>query len=346
MSSRKRVYEHSGWISDILSSDTAVISFDNKDITDNVLLKKSNFYYKGKVIDSNECFDNYLSIGVTVKFSGYTWCSEEYSDCTWYATICWTLDSSPWSSVAIKSGLMFVSGRIASLNNLRGVIELTDNSGKSHRILFVANKLYCKGEKFSGKTLTEEVKIGDCISFDAIPCIAEENDEQCQWFATCAYIGIRPKLINSSFDNINGECDFSTPVWNDNIEVDSQNDFNISCLKLIKENINNPNTLFVCGRGIVVDIINDEFGVMLGEFSINCFQTIIFHRRSTFIDKLCLNMVDLAEIFTNGDRLNFVAVGAPSGFLTDWIAVQVSAVLTDLKKDAGVNNSESELSES
>lgn len=66
------------------------------------------------------------------------------------------------------------------------------------------------------------------------------------------------------------------------------------------KNINNPNTLFVCGRGIVVDIINDEFGVMLGEFSINCFQTIIFHRRSTFIDKLCLSMVDLAEIFTNG----------------------------------------------
>lgn len=71
--------------------------------------------------------------------------------------------------------------------------------------------------------------------------------------------------------------------------------------------MSNPESLFVCGRGIVVDIINDEFGVLLGEFGINHFQTILFHRRSVFIDKFCLTAVNLVEIFTNGkiNTLNY-----------------------------------------
>ncbi|KAH0550369.1 uncharacterized protein LOC123261298 [Cotesia glomerata] len=334
MTARRHIYENTGMISDIINSGTAVINFDNKGITDNALLKKNHFYYKGKIIESHECFDTYIAPGTLVKFSGYNWSSAEYSDCTWYATICWTIDHNPWSSVVIKSGLMFITGRVADLNGRRGVIELTDNSERVHRILFVATKFYPNGQKFSGKILSEELTIGQSIMFDAIPCISEENEEGCPWFASCAYVGYRPYLNIKTPEKVNGVTGGLSPVSNKCTKIDDYKvNTNVSCLKLIKEYMSNPESLFVCGRGIVVDIINDEFGVLLGEFGVNHFQTILFHRRSVFIDKFCLTTVNLAEIFTNGDRLKFIAVGAPPGFFTEWIAVQISVILTDLKKE-------------
>lgn len=65
----------------------------------------------------------------------------------------------------------------------------------------------------------------------------------------------------------------------------------------------NPKTVFAQSTGIVMDIINEEYGVILGEFEQNNFQTILFHRSNAFLFKTKLADSKLTEIFMEGKFL-------------------------------------------
>ncbi|KAK0076438.1 hypothetical protein PV325_005363 [Microctonus aethiopoides] len=344
------IYDISGVISDILSDNEAVIRFKKDDRDQNALIQKNKFYHNGQVIPKDERWDNYIAIGMMVKFNAQKSSCAEYSYCDWCAIICWSFVSNLLNKITIKSGFAYMSGQVIDINNQRGILNTFDATGQSLRILFIDKNVYIDKQKFTGKHLQEVLRVHDHVSFDAIPCISEGNDEACEWFATIVYKGKRPNLAKSKVMNINkrtrlndGLYEFWKSVYNSSIIKDNSNDFHlnllnsdfkIQCHNFIQQHINNPDTLFISGKGIVMDIVNDEFGIILGEFKNNLFQTIIFHRRNVFLYKISLKLSNLSEILCSGDRIKFIAVGAPSGFLTDWIAVQICISDNQIQDDS------------
>ncbi|KAK0166648.1 hypothetical protein PV327_004140 [Microctonus hyperodae] len=339
------IYDISGVISDIFSDNEAVIKFKKGGKDQSALIQKNNFYHNGRVIPKNERWDNYITVGMPVKFNAQKSNCAEYSYCDWCATMCWSCASNLLNKITIKSGFGHMSGQVIDINNRRGILNTFNATGQSLRTLFIAKNVYIDEQKFTGKLLQEVLDIHDYVSFDALPCISEGNDEVCEWFATIVYKGKRPNLVNSIMSieektRLNdGLYKFWKSVYDSSIIKEDLNDpqlnflnsdFKIQCYNFIQQHINNPDTLFVNGKGIIMDIVNDEFGVILGEFRNNLFQTIIFHRQNVFLNKVSLKTSNLAEILCPGDPIKFIAVGAPSGFLSDWIAVQICVTLNQL----------------
>lgn len=58
----------------------------------------------------------------------------------------------------------------------------------------LASKFYFHSKKISSNAaLTSVLSVYDEVKFDAIP-FEDENDENCKWIATAAWIGYRPLL--------------------------------------------------------------------------------------------------------------------------------------------------------
>ncbi|XP_012273671.1 uncharacterized protein LOC105696079 [Orussus abietinus] len=120
-------------------------------------------------------------------------------------------------------------------------------------------------------------------------------------------------VIKSDTPNIENKCQLL-----DNIQKPQD------IIQTISRYINDSRNIFITGQGILLDIVNEEYGILLGEFKPNDFQPILFHRKNAFLFKMKLSHSKLSEIFIEGDRLRFIAVRAPYGFVTSWIAIQVS----------------------
>lgn len=146
----------------------------------------------------------------------------------------------------------------------------------------------------------------DVIFFDAVPCIPEENEYNCEWYATCVFKGKRPNVNNivpePLIDDLGTE----------------------EILQVIENCFINPSSMFLIGKGILLNTINNDFGLILGEFQYNIFKEILFHKNNTYVFKMCLDKYGLPDILKRGDRMKFVAIGAPPGFFVEWIAIQVS----------------------
>lgn len=59
--------------------------------------------------------------------------------------------------------------------------------------------------------------------------------------------------------------------------------------------------MFFFGTGTVMNIFNEDLGIILGQFRLNQFQTVLFHRKNAFLFKVCLANVDLNQIFVEGE---------------------------------------------
>ncbi|XP_012250866.2 uncharacterized protein LOC105683091 [Athalia rosae] len=111
-------------------------------------------------------------------------------------------------------------------------------------------------------------------------------------------------------------------------------------LQELKMVTNNPRAVFATTEGFILEILNEEYGVILGEFKRNIFQTILFHRSNAFLFGMSLANTKLTEIFIDGDRVRFIAVDAPKQFVCDWIAIQVSVACHGLAEDSDLPEEE------
>ncbi|XP_015117008.1 uncharacterized protein LOC107041120 [Diachasma alloeum] len=316
------LYDVSGVVNDVLPPNKAVIGFLHEGKLNSALLTNSQFYYEGKHIPANRVLSDYLRAGVTVKFSCET--SQETkkdTPCRWVITTCWCVDKNPLNRVTITRGVDDVLGKVKKLGGRHGIISVFDGTKYTHDILFLASRFYVDGKRFpAGKTLTAGLHEGESVFVDAIPCIPEENDECCSWFATCVFKGRRPKIIHDNGHD-NGHKVHRGEIGHQVEETDS---FRSQYLEFVNLYVYNPHTVYVTGAGTILRILDEEFGIIIGEFKKNVFQTVLFHRKHFFMFGTNLVPYDIRALLYEEDRVKFVVVGAPPGFATEWIAVQVS----------------------
>jgi hypothetical protein len=65
----------------------------------------------------------------------------------------------------------------------------------------------------------------------------------------------------------------------------------------------NPKSMFIRGRGQILHILNEEYGVALAAMKQNSWESILFHRSACFLFKLNLGSHDLTKIFKEGKFL-------------------------------------------
>ncbi|XP_043282174.1 uncharacterized protein [Venturia canescens] len=354
---KKYLYNRDGVVSEIFQNGSAEIEFDLDGAQDYAFLKKGRYYHDGRLVPENLSLSKYLRFGMKVKFSCHVLdrTDEEQLDSFhhqraygWFTIMCWANTKNVQNvQISVTPGLFSVSCSVESVKKRHAVMTSFDTSNNEQKIELLASKFYVQGKRFpTSKSLSSALNVDDKLFSDAVPCIEEASRFDCKWFATCAFLGKRPRLPKPS-DIFNTFCasyfsDDTQPLldrgWigdNDESSADvfdqighhaeMKSRFKSQLPKLITLYTRNPCTLFTSGYGFILDVLNDEYAILLGCFKLNVFQTILFHRGSAFLFKSSLARSKLTEIFVEGDRLRFIAVGAPVNFLTDWIAVQVSA---------------------
>lgn len=58
--------------------------------------------------------------------------------------------------------------------------------------------------------------------------------------------------------------------------------------------------MFLIGQGILLENINNDFGIILGEFQYNIFKEILFHKKNTYLFKMCLDKYNLTDLLKRG----------------------------------------------
>lgn len=104
--------------------------------------------------------------------------------------MCWPCEQTLGSSVHFKVGIRYISGRISNIDKNHGVLITTDITGGEYKVYFLTSNFYCNGEKVDAP----HRMINEIIFFDAVPCIPEENEYNCKWYATCVFQGKRPTI--------------------------------------------------------------------------------------------------------------------------------------------------------
>ncbi|XP_063989525.1 uncharacterized protein LOC135168856 [Diachasmimorpha longicaudata] len=312
------LYDISGVVNDIVSSNTAVVGFLHQGKLECAWLTNSQFYYEGKHIPTNRVLSDYLTPGDKVTFS-----CEASSDakrntpsCSWIVNTCWRTENNPLTSVITATGLDGVLGKVRELGGRHGVISVFDGTVHHCDVLFLASRFYVDGKRFpAGKGLTTALQEGESVIVDAIPCIPEENEERCRWFATCAFKGQRPQIIHDNGHKVHR---------GDLGQLGGTDSFRSQYLEFVNQYVHNRSTVYVIGAGTILSILDEKFGIIMGVFKKNIFQTVLFHRKHFFMSGINLMAYDIRALLYGEDRVKFVVVGAPPGFPIDWIAVQVS----------------------
>ncbi|XP_011303056.1 uncharacterized protein [Fopius arisanus] len=319
------LYNLSGVVTDVLSANKAYIEFFHEDKLDSALLSSTQFYWEGKHIPANRVLSDYLKTGCLVKFS----CEplqhkKKDTSYSWIVNTCWCEEKSPLKRMMINRGIDDVCGKIKKLGGRHGIISVFDGTNFTHDILFLASRFYVDGKRFAaGKTLTAGLHEGESVFVDAIPCIPEENEEHCEWFATCVFKGRRPKIVGDNGHD-NGHKWSRGTYGESGHHPEETDDFRSQYLEFVNLYVHTPHTVYVTGLGMILKILDEEFGIIMGEIKKNVFETILFHRKHFFLFGMSLGSQDISGWLCAEDRVKFVAVGAPLGFATNWIAVQVS----------------------
>nr|XP_050857719.1 uncharacterized protein LOC127067153 [Vespula vulgaris] len=295
-----------GHINRVLSINSAEIVFMLDDKLQKVYLKKEKYFHNGRLIPQDESLFRYIKCGMKVKFSCRI-LRQQKCLYGWIALMCWPTEQTLGLSVSLKVGMQYISGRIFTLDEKHGVLVTNDITGKEYKVYFLTSNFFYHGKKLDlSQSSLNEISLTDVIFFDAVPCIPEENEYNCEWYATCVFKGKRPNMNNivpePLIDDLGTE----------------------EILQVIENCFINPNSMFLIGKGILLNTINNDFGLILGEFQYNIFKEILFHKNNTYVFKMCLDKYGLPDILKRGDRMKFVAIGAPPGFFVEWIAIQVS----------------------
>lgn len=307
MVTRSCLHGVSGYINRILSVDSAEIMFPLDGNLERVYLKKDKYYHNGRLIPQEEPLYKYIKCNMEVKFSCQILKQSEKHIFGWVALMCWPKEESLGLSVNVKIGLQYILGRVSILEKDHGVLTTKDIAGIEYTVFFLASRFYNNGKRLmSSQTLNNVLNLDDEVYFDAIPYIPEENEYNCEWYATCVFKGKRPSMANVTPEPCLG------------------NDATNQVMQIIDNCFTNPRIMFVIGKGMLMNVLNDDFAIILGEFQHNSYKEVLFHKKNASLFKMNLANYSLTEIFKKGDRMKFIAVGTPPGFFVEWVAIQVS----------------------
>ncbi|KAL2715076.1 hypothetical protein V1478_014774 [Vespula squamosa] len=296
-----------GHINRVLSVNSAEIIFILDGKLQKVYLKKEKYFHNGRIIPQDEPLFRYIKCGMKVKFSCQILKQQKQRLYEWVALMCWPMEQTLGLNVCLKVGMQYISGRISTLDEKHGVLITNDITGKEYKVYFLTSNFFYHGKKLDlSQNSLNEISSIDIIFFDAVPCIPEENEYNCEWYATCVFKGKRPSINNILPD---------LPIFDLGVN---------EILQTIENCFIKPNSMFLIGKGILLNVMNNDFGLILGEFQYNIFKEVLFHKNNTYVFKMCLDKYGLSDVLKRGDRMKFVAIGAPPGFFVEWIAIQVS----------------------
>lgn len=288
----------------------AVVSFHYRGKQERALLRADKIIVDGQNVPMGESIDKHLHEGSMVKFSCHVFDDSGLDRCGYFVTMAWRQDPTNLSTPSTEmSGIYNASGIVSEVSHRQGVITYSDANDQEHNILFLASKLFLFGKRLNTKqNLQSSLAVDDKVQFDAVPCEQSENDNYCPWFATAVWKGKKP---NTEYDS---------PVI---LGAEPR-----SPTAEIKYLATNPKSVFVRGQGQILHILNAEFGIALAAMKHNRWESILFHRSACFLFKLNLGTHDLTKIFKEGDRISFIAAGAPKHLVAQWVASQVTVYVS------------------
>ncbi|GLG99067.1 hypothetical protein R5R35_012193 [Gryllus longicercus] len=310
----RSLHEVKGIVTQIIPGNKCVVAFSAFGSSQMGVLPGNNLKTVGTV-SSDVLLCNLLMVGSKLCFSCHEFGSKADHEYDWYITNAWLIND---SSIAGRTpgvflGLYNCSGKVQKLQNRLGVLCFRDHNETEHLVLFLASKCFIRGKRINAKqSLSTVLSEEDMLLFDAVPCIPEENEFGCDWFATFVWLqGPRPHDYNTS----------SAPGLSPT-----------SLLLQYKMIASCPRSLFVRGKGQVLKIVNNEYGTALMSVQNNRWDSVLFHRSVCYLFKACLSTQDLNELLLEGDKLSIIAVPAPKSMIAQWIAVQV-AVASEVSLD-------------
>ncbi|XP_068086634.1 uncharacterized protein [Anabrus simplex] len=282
------------------------VTFSEQGVAQRALLMSERLVVDGRKAIPGMQIQDYLQIGSCVRFCCHEFDTAKDGMYDWFITNAWRLHKEDHITHISDGflGLYNCVGKMVNLAKRQGVLVYTDHKGKEHNVLFLGSKLSMFGKRLSSKhSLQETITEEDQLLFDAVPCSPSENDFQCSWFATVVWKGKKPVMDYES-----------SGVSSD-----------VSLVTQYKQVAANPKSFFVRGTGMVMSIIDDEFGLALLAIKNNRWESVLFHRSTVMLFKSSLpSDTPLKEVFNKDDRVCIIAAAAPKMFLAQWVATQVA----------------------
>ncbi|XP_015185407.1 PREDICTED: uncharacterized protein LOC107071170 isoform X1 [Polistes dominula] len=301
----KNVRLFDGRIKALNSNGTAEIVFSYNGKLQIAALDKHTFFYNAREIPKQERLSKYVSVNTEVFFIGNYIKTDAIRE-QWLTLMCWPKEHSLGDKIVIKGGMVNIPGRIINLDDKEGFLNPIECDDQPLKVFFTLNESYFHGTKLSTQPeLLAKLNTNTILYFDALPCLPKENKYNCEWRATCVYVGKRPSL--------------------DNAVVESSNEATKQILLDIQKCFIFPLSMFIVGKGQFVVSIDDNFGLILAQFQDNVYKEILFHKKNAYVFNMCLENEKLSNIFKKGDKLHFIAVEAKKFVgLIKWFAIQVS----------------------
>lgn len=346
----KYLFSQSGVVEEMFLPGKAILTFQLNGQVQRVLLWVKCFVHQGKVLDKSDSFAGKLSIGDVLHFDCHVYDKESSDNCQWYAARA-CKEAVSEASVQPNPRVISQNGYISEVDHGKGVIVF-DFYDEEQRVFFMRSKFFLFGKRLAGKrSLREMLTENDPLQFDAEMCEPNEENYNCNWFATMVWKGKKPIVGNACPSGMVGytgggggmnDCGSLDDVGNITSELSTGpthtglDEFPTLGLPLgmvfppgysekqgykAFEVSNTPRE----GLGNVLKLFNEECGLALWMVRCNTWETVFFHRRSAFLDSVSLRNFDLQESYSEGTSVEISAVPAKTEFPCRWIARRVVA---------------------
>ncbi|KAJ1524361.1 hypothetical protein ONE63_010863 [Megalurothrips usitatus] len=298
-----------GTVVEVVNRFKAVVEVSEEGTRQRALLKVEKLACKPKLnpdASDDHAINDFVQIGTVINCVCHRFEAGEHK-CTWFVADVLSVGqelTDPRLLTGLCPIMMNRTGWVSYLDKRQGIISFKDGDSVQHDLLFLASKFYEGGKRINTKQpLDKFIAVNDKVYFDAVPIDPEENDNKCAWFATVAWKGKKPPV------------DYDTPTEDPD-----------PSLAQIKTIIKNPKSQFIRGKGQIMQILNDSYGIALGAVNKKQthWQSILFHRSCASLFKFSLADTDLRQVFKEGDKIRFIAASAPKGLSAQWIASHIS----------------------
>lgn len=294
----------------------AIIEFTHAEISGRVILWSHKLHINGHALPPQVSVKKYLQLGSKVNFSCHSYSNPNNDNCGWFATSAYCADMDIREiemlgihSLGLITGIREQKGAITQISKRQAMISFSIDNAPEEKALLLASRFYFHNKKLSSNTVLSTVlSVYDEVKFDAVP-FEDENDENCKWIATAAWMTFRPLLPYN-------DVPFQLPKY--------------SYLESYKDALNNPNAKFLFGQGKVIKVLTNEYGICLSPVKENSWQTVLFHRSCAYLFGWNLHSFDLDKIFMPGDRVRFLAVPTALDSYTQWVAKQIFVDTTNV----------------
>lgn len=292
----------------------AIVGFELENKTERALLCYDKLKVNGQSLPDGGSFDDYIDKNTTLKFQCHCYNDSGVDKCGWLiisACLQEEGEIAPKSNDPIFNGLHNCSGTIKKVGKRQGVLTYIVN-GTEEKILFLASKAYFSRKRVCSKSNLnnfEGMKVGQKIMFDAVPCVPNENDDGCRWFAMVVWKGEKPVMV---YDSQGVRKENSATL------------FKVSEIKLITSN---PHSQFLRSEGQILKIINAEYGLALAAIKKNRYESVLFHRSAATLFDCSLANEDLTSVFKEGDKICLLAAAAPPKMSIRWVASHIGVFI-------------------